>query len=509
MKNKISIIITARNYAIYLPEAIQSCLNQTVKPYDIIYSDDCSTDDSIKVAKSFKVTIVKHSTHVGVIQARNDGVAKSKGNILVHLDGDDIFPDNFLERHLETFDKSTPFTYCAAQAFGTKNNLWPVYAWNERFLFQRNFVNTSCMMCKSIFIKAGKWRETEYKTMWDWDLALRMSKLGTPKKSMAILNYRQHENSWSTKAPRPGHHPEIYTPCIKSIRLNNTLLSVGLVFSGRLPGLLDKWLDCLIDDIKIFPLKPELIIVNNSGMNIHNQIKKRKKSFSKIKILNNNNKIIFSTEKERRDKVSKFLADAYSTIIENSSGDLIHLREDDILTPTNGFSKMTHFILGHTNINTAVAALYYNRHIKRYIGGWFNEKELKRSEDLWTVPEKINPLKIDYTGTGCILFWKELCPKIYKSHLDNIPAHDWAWCHELKKTGKSLYILPDVICRHYNSETTYLQPKPNEYTITAPETFTRPSKLTQKISTPKLAIPKKNLNFAVQRHPKFKPKIFS
>src|ERR1035437_6908420 len=117
---RISIIITARNNGQYLFECIDSCLKQTVKPFDIIYSDDCSTDDSLKVAEKYRkdIVIVPHKKHLGVVKARNAGADISKGDVLVFLDGDDILPPDFLEKHLQAFDETTPFVYCAAQAFG-------------------------------------------------------------------------------------------------------------------------------------------------------------------------------------------------------------------------------------------------------------------------------------------------------------------------------------------------------------------------------------------------------
>ena len=76
----ISIVITARNYAHFLKECIVSCLNQTIKPLEVIYSDDFSTDNSIEVAKSCGIKVISQKKHVGVIVARNAGVEATKGN---------------------------------------------------------------------------------------------------------------------------------------------------------------------------------------------------------------------------------------------------------------------------------------------------------------------------------------------------------------------------------------------------------------------------------------------
>jgi hypothetical protein len=66
------------------------------------------------------------------------------------------------------------------------------------------------------------------------------------------------------------------------------------------------------------------------------------------------------------------------------------------------------------------------------------------------------PHRVDFCGTGCLLFWRELCPPVFESHARGIPAHDWAWGTTLTTSGGRLEVLPDVRCRHYQSETEYV-----------------------------------------------------
>ena len=88
---RVSILITARNNGRFLREAIQSAFDQTF-PCEVIYSDDCSTDDSLQVAGQFAsrgLLILQSSRHLGVCEARNRAVRASTGTHLVHLDGDE------------------------------------------------------------------------------------------------------------------------------------------------------------------------------------------------------------------------------------------------------------------------------------------------------------------------------------------------------------------------------------------------------------------------------------
>lgn len=455
MTPSISIIVTARNNGKYLKECLESCLNQTV-PCEVVYSDDFSTDDSVKIAKSLKtVKVITHKEHVGVVQARNDGADSSSGDALVFVDGDDILPPNYIEKHLEVFDENTPFVYAAVKAFGNFETFWDVKSWGVLNLWNRNFVNTSGMMWRHTFEKAGKWQETSVKTMWDFHLGLRMQRLGTPRKSDAVLHYRQHNDSWSFGKEKIDN-------CVirlsESIRREVVQVSIGLVYGGRIPRFFNIWMKSLIEDIKILNHKPELIIYNNSSENLKKQMEKYNKYFSRVKIINHPEKITFISETDRRNKVCELLANAYSMILENCTGDLIHLREDDVIPPPGGFEKLFNFITAGNPIKDAVAGAYFNRnkHWQRWIGGIFKDP-VRTTQDFDVLPSD-KPFKVDFTGTGCILFWKHMCPTIYKPYIDGIQAHDWAWCLDLKKMGRELWMHPEVVCRHYEDATNYLQP---------------------------------------------------
>lgn len=289
------------------------------------------------------------------------------------------------------------------------------------------------MMWRWAFEKAGRWQETSCNTMWDYDMALRLMRLGTPKKSTAVLMYRQHINSWSDSCERKNADiPH------KQIRQAHLRMSIGVVWSNRL-NIFDKWMTCLNNDIQVLKNKPELIIYNNSDAVLHTD--EYKDSFSRIHVINNPRKIKYTSEVERRNAVCELLADAYNVILENMTGDLIHLREDDVIPGNKAFSQCYDFVTkGYV---PACAGAYLNRHHPEFfIGGHFLSPALDgrvRAQELKSVPEIMT---VDYTGTGFLFFWREQCPKFFKPYLCGVQAHDWAWCWDLKCSGKSLYLLP-------------------------------------------------------------------
>jgi glycosyltransferase involved in cell wall biosynthesis len=97
MKNpKISIIIPTYNAEQYVADAIQSALDQTVKPHEVIVINDGSTDRSLEVIKSFDIKIIDQ-TNRGLSSARNSGIAMATGDYILPLDSDDMLLENALE----------------------------------------------------------------------------------------------------------------------------------------------------------------------------------------------------------------------------------------------------------------------------------------------------------------------------------------------------------------------------------------------------------------------------
>ena len=104
---KISVYITSYNQKAYLIEAIESVLNQTLRPFQIIIVDDCSTDGSQEVISGYVsrypelVTPIYHSQNLGVAQSRIEALQAVKGDYVSRVDGDDRFLPAKLEKEAE------------------------------------------------------------------------------------------------------------------------------------------------------------------------------------------------------------------------------------------------------------------------------------------------------------------------------------------------------------------------------------------------------------------------
>ena len=98
-----SIIIPVYNSEKYLFQCIQSVLNQKYSNVEIILIDDCSTDKSITIIRSFakkynNIKIICNKKNEGVSVCRNKGISNAVGKYIIFLDSDDYLINNGLKK---------------------------------------------------------------------------------------------------------------------------------------------------------------------------------------------------------------------------------------------------------------------------------------------------------------------------------------------------------------------------------------------------------------------------
>ena len=96
IKYRFSIIISAYNVEPYIERAINSVLQQEYKNYEIIVIEDKSSDNTLSKILKYKnqIKIIKNKQNIGLGAVRNIGINASKGEYIIHLDGDDTLYDS-------------------------------------------------------------------------------------------------------------------------------------------------------------------------------------------------------------------------------------------------------------------------------------------------------------------------------------------------------------------------------------------------------------------------------
>jgi glycosyltransferase involved in cell wall biosynthesis len=108
----VSILIPFKNTAEYLPECIQSILNQTYTDWEVLAVNDHSSDGSAAVMANFALEDTRiqvfHNQGQGIIHALRTAYEKSSGTFITRMDSDDIMVPNKLEIMIGSLLKSGP-----------------------------------------------------------------------------------------------------------------------------------------------------------------------------------------------------------------------------------------------------------------------------------------------------------------------------------------------------------------------------------------------------------------
>ena len=99
---QVSIIVPVYNVEKYLPNCLDSILNQSFQDIEIICVNDASPDNSAQILKQYaqkdeRIKIITHKKNEGLGAARNTGVAHANAPYLAFIDSDDTIKSTFTE----------------------------------------------------------------------------------------------------------------------------------------------------------------------------------------------------------------------------------------------------------------------------------------------------------------------------------------------------------------------------------------------------------------------------
>ena len=99
---KISVALAAYNGSEYIVEQLDSILDQSILPDEIIVSDDCSTDDTYKIVEKYAEThpivkIFENDVNLGFIKNFEKAAKLCKGDYILFSDQDDIWTHDHIE----------------------------------------------------------------------------------------------------------------------------------------------------------------------------------------------------------------------------------------------------------------------------------------------------------------------------------------------------------------------------------------------------------------------------
>ena len=247
----ISIIMPAWNSRRFLPAAVSSVREQTLRDWELIIVDDASTDGTGKLIRSLadsdkRIRRIRLEENRGVAAARNAGLGEACGRYVAFLDSDDLWHPDKLTRQLAFMAAQGSSFSCTAYTFINRagkpegrTHYPPLETDHALMLRLSNPVKTSTVLYDRELL--GSIRVPDMRNREDFGLWLRLLK---QTKSCAGLQeplaaYRHYMGSLSRSTLRlPAYHWHLYREA-EGLNIPESLRAMGcwLLTKGTKLGL--------------------------------------------------------------------------------------------------------------------------------------------------------------------------------------------------------------------------------------------------------------------------------
>ncbi len=211
----VSVVMPAYNAEKTIKESVDSVLAQTFTDFELIITDDCSSDKTPAiyaglVASDPRIRVLRNEANKGVAAARNKGVAEARGEWIAFLDSDDLWRPDKLEKHMAFIKKTGADISYTASAFidgggAVIDYILPAeYRLTYAALLRRNL-----MSCSSVMVRRGIMLDNGFQSgpiHEDYSSWLRILKKTGAAYGLdePLLVYRVSKNSRSGRLVRSG-----------------------------------------------------------------------------------------------------------------------------------------------------------------------------------------------------------------------------------------------------------------------------------------------------------------
>ncbi len=188
---KFSVIMPCWNRKGVIEKAIESVLIQDYPDFELIISDDGSTDGSVEFIREKyhsqigdgKIVLLENE-HKGVSHARNQGLKKAEGEWIAYLDSDNTWRQGYLTAMAGTFSGGSTTAYALEEMhyldFSEAMIEVKYSPFNWQALCHANFIDMN-VFChhRKLYEKFGGFNE-KLKRLVDWELIIRYTHTNTP-----------------------------------------------------------------------------------------------------------------------------------------------------------------------------------------------------------------------------------------------------------------------------------------------------------------------------------------
>ena len=190
---RISVVCPTFNSSNFIAKTISTLISQTDKIDEIIFSDDGSTDNTIKKIETYFRSLpskydykILENKHIGPGAARNAGIRLAKYEWIAFIDSDDLWENTKIEKIKKVISRNSNYNFICHNEFLIRSNLSKkeIY-YSEKFDHSKNLVkqlylsnkfSTSAVICKKeLFMEKRIFFDENLSSSQDYELWLRLT----------------------------------------------------------------------------------------------------------------------------------------------------------------------------------------------------------------------------------------------------------------------------------------------------------------------------------------------
>lgn len=240
----VSVVMPAYNTEKYIQEAVSSIEKQTLKDWELLVVDDCSTDQTydilLKLAQEdARIRIIRNQTNCGAAMSRNIAFSQCSGKYVALLDSDDLWEPEKLEKQVICAEKTgADIVYCSYSIIdecGRKKS--PDFIVPEHTDFD-SMLKKSTISCSTALLKSELVAQFQFPThMYHEDLAYWLELLKNGANAVGVIevlaSYRIIPGSRAfNKVQSAVNRWKVYTEYLGITTVRSTCLLVQYMFLG-------------------------------------------------------------------------------------------------------------------------------------------------------------------------------------------------------------------------------------------------------------------------------------
>ena len=243
-KPLVSVIMPAYNAALFIEEAINSVISQTITDWELLVIDDCSTDATSAIVNAIadrdnRVKLLVNEENMGAAGSRNRGLDIFQGQFVALLDSDDYWYPNMLEKMLARAEETkADIIYCSYELVDEQGKkVCNDFLVPEATSFRESIVR-SVITCSSVLFTGELAKNNRFPlNMYHEDIAMWFQILrdgGTARGVPEVLAaYRQRSDSkTANKLKSAGRRWIIYRKHLKMSFLWSIKAMIGYGYYG-------------------------------------------------------------------------------------------------------------------------------------------------------------------------------------------------------------------------------------------------------------------------------------